>query len=515
MEGKVFKQRYQLRDKLGSGRLADVYAADDLQLNQRVVVKVIYPEIASDASYIQRLEAESRIASGLDNPHITRTLDWGREDDLYFVVTEYIKGRSLREFLSSDGIFPANRAARVASDVCEALQLAHSRGLVQGGLSTHNIFIDEIGQVKLMDVGMAWTATGRGTPQYISPEQAQGLAVDARSDIYALGIVLYEMLTGKVPFDDPDYQSVVTRQINEEPVAPSVINPAIPAELNALIMKALAKNPAFRFQSAREMRDGLLRFLEGAAVPAPAAAPREAGKSSHTGAWVAAAIIGILIIAGVVLAIVFTGGGGEEAVTVPNLVGMTEDQARDTLDEAGLKMQKESEYITSESQQTGVVVEQDPTQGASLNKGESVTVKISDEMRIPNVVGQTQSEAESTLKKQQVTVIEVSKTPVTDSTQVGKVVQQDPPGGSLISPDTRVTLEIGEEAETVEVPDVVGLSQDNAETSLKNAGFLVKVQEQNDPTIPSGDVISQSPAANQEAGKGSTVTIVVSKGPSV
>lgn len=516
MEGKEIKGRYRLKSKLGSGRLADTYLADDIQLGREVVVKVLYAQIASDASYIGKLEAEARVAAGLDSPIITRTLDWGREDDLYFVATEYVRGRSLADFLRTEGRFPAERAARVASDICEALSLAHSRGLVHGGISDSNVFIDEIGQVKLMDVGMAWTATGRGTPQYISPEQARGLAVDARSDIYSLGIVLYRMLAGRVPFDDPDNNAVIDRQVNEEPTAPSVIDPAIPADLNALVMKALAKDPALRFQSARDMRASLLRFLEGApatAAPAPPAA-REERKPSRAGLWVGLGILGLLIIAGIVLAVVFLGGGGgEEVVTVPNIVGLSEDDARGSLDEAGLKMDTEEDYITSESQQTGIVLEQDPAQGSSLNKGESVTAKVSAELRIPNVVGQTQSQAESALKKQQISVIEVNKTPVTDADQVGKVVKQDPPGGTLITPDTKVTLDIGEEAQAVTVPDVVGSEEDAAEKSIEDAGLKVEVERQPDPTVPQGQVISQDPAAGQQVDLGSTVTIVVSEGP--
>jgi beta-lactam-binding protein with PASTA domain len=519
MEGKTFKQRYQLKEKLGSGRLGDVYLADDLQVGRQVAVKTLYSQVVSDAAYIEKLEAELKVASALDQPNIVKTIDWGREDDLYFVVTDFVDGRSLKDFLATGGKLPADRAAKIASDTCRALALAHSRGLVHGGLSTNNIFIDEIGEVKVMDIGMAWTASGRGTPQYIAPEQAQRLAVDARTDIYSLGIVLYEMLTGKVPFDDPDSQVVLREQISEEPVAPAVIDPSIPAALNAIVMEALAKDPAARFQSAQEMHDALVRFRE-ALAPAPAAAPAAAAAAPRaekkgTPAWVwwMLGILGILVVAGIVLAIVLTGGGGEETVAVPNVVGLTEDEARQALDDAGLKMQKEDSYITSENQPTGVVVSQDPAQGSSANKGGSVTVDISTELRMPNVVGLSQSEAESTLKRQEISTIQISNTPVLDPAKVGTVVEQTPAGGTLISPGTSVSLQIGEESEAVLVPNVVGLEQNEAETKLKDADLKVKVEEQQSSVVQPGIVISQNPSVGQQVEKGTEVTIVVAVAP--
>ncbi len=269
LQTKLFKRRYRLRKRLGSGGLADIYFADDLLFQGSVIANVIYPGVAANPAYRERLEAQARMAAALDHPNIARTIDWGYEDGLYLLISEYVEGRSLGEVLRTEGKLPPPWAARTALAVCDALELAHSRNLVHGGLSTRNIMIDEIGQVKVEDFGMGWAASGRGYPQYISPEQIQRQATDGRSDIYSLGVILYQMLTGRVPFDDPDIKTTAYRQLNEVPVSPSVIDPSIPASPNAIAMKALAKNPASRYLTAKKMHDALLLYVDGVA-------PREA-----------------------------------------------------------------------------------------------------------------------------------------------------------------------------------------------------------------------------------------------
>lgn len=516
MEGKTFKQRYQLEDKLGSGRLADVYAADDLQLDQEVAVKVLYPQIASDPAYIQKLESELKVAEGLEHPSITGTRDWGREDDLYFVVTDYVEGKSLKDIMSSEGKFPPERAARVVGEVCEALELAHSRGLVHGGLSPQNIFIDEMGEVKVMDIGMAWTATGRGTPQYVSPEQAQGLAVDARTDVYTMGIVLYEMLTGKPPLDGPDPETVARKQVEETPVEASAVDPSVPAALNVMVMKALAKNPAMRYQSAREMKTDLLGLRGG--VPAPAVATAavataaaKANKPSHTLAWVTVGVLSVVAIVAV-LAILLS-SGGTKTVTVPNIVGLTEAQARQALDNVGLKMETQNAYAQSEIQKAGEIAAQDPAQGATLDEGSTVTATVIVEMRMPDVVGLGQADAVYTLNRQYITKIEVSSTSVLDPTKIGTVLSQSPVQGILVTPDTSVSLQVGGEAQNVVVPNVVGVDQATAKAQLENVGLVAKVTQQASSVVQVGLVISQSPSAGQPVQEGSTVNIVVSVTP--
>lgn len=510
--------------------MADVFLADDLLLEREVAVKVLHPQYAADPAYIQRFRHEAQAAANLNHPNIVNIYDWGNEGDLYYIVMEYVEGRDLKEVLRREGRLLPERAAEITAEVCAALQFAHRHNLVHRDIKPHNIFLTNIGQVKVMDFGIAregngsgFTQTGMvmGTPQYISPEQAQGLPVDGRSDIYSLGVVLYEMLTGKVPFDDPNPVTVAYRQVREDPIPPSVIDPEIPPALEAVVMKAMAKNPANRYQTAQEMKADLLRYLEGMPVTAtpvlpgaaaPAAIPSAELRKGVPWGWIAAGAAVFLIVLGVVLALMFTGRGAK--VEVPNLQGMTEEQARQTLESLGLKLgEVEDCYIEDPSEKVGVVVSQDPEWGTLLRKGEKVNVTISREMKMPNVTGMRREAAEEKLHETGVTIIEIVNRPVEDEDDVGKVLSQDPPAGRLINPRTNVRLEVGVEQKKVTVPNVVGMLKDDAEKTLRNAGFQVTVTEEASSDVEEGRVIRQSPLANQKVAEGSTVTIVVSTGP--
>lgn len=530
MLGRVLNQRYRLKEKLGSGGMADVYLADDLLLEREVAVKVLHPQYAADPAYIQRFRHEAQAAANLNHPNIVNIHDWGNEGDQYYIVMEYVEGRDLKEILRVEGRLLPERAAEITAEVCAALQYAHRHNLVHRDIKPHNIFLTSIGQVKVMDFGIAregngsgFTQTGvvMGTPQYISPEQAQGRPVDGRSDIYSLGVVLYEMLTGRVPFDDPNPVTVAYRQVREDPIPPSVIDPEVPPALEAVVMKAMAKNPANRYQTAQEMKADLLRFLEGMPVtatpllpgsPTQPVAPTAAPRRRVPWAWIGAGVAAALVILGVMLALVLTGKGAR--VEVPNLQGMIEEQARQTLEGLGLKLgEVEDYYIQDPSEKVGVVVSQDPEWGTLLRKGEKVNITVSREMKMPGVVGMSREAAEEKLREIGVTVIEISNKPVEDEDDVGKVLSQSPSPGQLINPRTSVRLEVGVEVKKVAVPDVVGMLRDDAERSLKNAGFQVTVTEEASSEVDVGRVIRQSPLANQKVPEGSTVTIVVSTGP--
>ncbi|MBC7247286.1 MAG: Stk1 family PASTA domain-containing Ser/Thr kinase [Actinobacteria bacterium] len=530
MLGRVFNERYRLKEKIGSGGMADVFLADDLLLGREVAVKVLHPQYAADPSFIQRFRHEAQAAANLNHPNIVNIYDWGNEGDLYYIVMEYVEGRDLKDILKNEGRILPERAAEIAAEICAALQFAHRHNLVHRDIKPHNIFITSLGQVKVMDFGIAregngsgMTQTGMvmGTPQYISPEQAQGLQVDGRSDIYSLGVVLYEMLSGRVPFDDPNPVTIAYKHVREDPVPLSVIDPEIPPTMEAIVMKAMAKNPANRFQTAQEMKADLLRFLEGMPVTATPVLPEgvtvaapSAAAPGHRWAWVVAGIVSLLVVLGVVLALVLSGGGAK--VEVPNLEGMSEEQARQTLEDLGLALgDVEDQYVEDASQKVGVVVSQDPEWGTLLAKGEKVNITVTREMKMPKVTGMDKDEAEEALRKLGVKVIEISNQEVEDEDDVGIVISQDPASGKYISPKTSVRLVVGVEQTKVTVPNVVGLDRDEAESRLRDAGFQVAVREEASSEVAEGKVIRQSPLANLKVAKGSQVTIVVSKGPAM
>ncbi len=532
MLGRIFNQRYRLKEKIGSGGMADVYLADDLLLSREVAVKVLHPQYAADPAFIQRFRHEAQAAANLNHPNIVSIYDWGNEGDVYYIVMEFVEGRDLKTILQSEGRLLPERAAEIAAEICAALQFAHRHNLVHRDIKPHNIFLTSVGQVKVMDFGIArqgngsgMTQTGMvmGTPQYISPEQAQGLPVDGRSDIYSLGIVLYEMLTGRVPFDDPNPVTIAYKQVREDPVPPSALDPEVPPALEAIVMKALAKNPANRFQTAQEMKADLLRFLEGMPVTAtpllseghtaPAPVVSE-GSSRRTWIWITAGVVAFLAVLGVILGLVLT--GGKVKVEVPNLQGMKFSEAEETLKALGLAVgQVDYHYIESPSEPEDVVVSQDPEWGTLLPKGERVNLVVSRKMVMPGVTGKSKEEASDILRGLGITVIEIVNRPVEDEEDVGKVLAQEPAAGRLISPSTAVRLDVGVEVKKAAVPDVAGMDRADAERRLRDAGFQVEVVEEASPEVEKGKVIRQSPLANQKVPEGSTVTIVVSTGPAL
>jgi serine/threonine-protein kinase len=536
MLGRVFNNRYRLKEKIGSGGMSDVYLADDQLLSREVAVKVLHPELARDPSYIQRFRYEAQAAANLNHPNIVNIYDWGNEGDIYYIVMEYVEGRSLSDLLRREGKLLPERAAEIAAEIAAALQFAHRRNLVHRDIKPHNIIITPTGQVKVMDFGIARTSTGTGmtqtgvvmgTAQYISPEQAQGLSVDGRSDIYSLGILLYEMLTGRVPFDDENPITVAYRQVKDDPMPPSLIDREIPPTIEAIVMKALAKNPDNRYQTAQEMKADLLRFIEGIPVSATPVLPTQqlttgeptailppySAEEKKTPGWVWALIIGIgvLVVVGIILALVLA--GPKPMVDVPNVIGMNVEEARQALESVGLKMEiKEEQYITSEGQQPDKVISQDPEWGLRITKGSTVSVVVTRELRIPNLVGMTQEEAEAKIRELKLAVGEVKSTPTKDESKMGKVLKQSPAAGTLATPGSAVDLEIGKLLSKVVVPNVKGKTASEAESILTSKNLKVNKVEQQSQTVAKGKVIDQDPEPGTTIYEEDTVTIYVSIG---
>jgi beta-lactam-binding protein with PASTA domain/predicted Ser/Thr protein kinase len=546
MLGRVFNNRYSLKEKIGSGGMSDVYLADDLTLNRPVAVKILHPEFARDPSYIQRFRYEAQAAANLNHPNIVSVYDWGNEGDIYYIVMEYVEGSELKELQRAQGRLGPERAAEITAEIAAALQFAHRHNLVHRDIKPHNVIITPTGQVKVMDFGIARAATGTGmtqtgvvmgTAQYLSPEQAQGLPVDGRSDIYSLGIVLYEMLTGRVPFDDENPLTVAYRQVRDDPVPPSMLEPSIPTTMESIVMKSLAKNPANRYQTAQEMKADLLRFLEGipvnatpimpvaataepamsvmptTAIPVSARLPEEGARKTPTWVWVLVSVLGVLAVLGIILALVFA--GSKPMVEVPNVVGMSQGDASRSLDAAGLKLEvKQEQYLTQEGQPADVIVSQDPEWGTRIAKNSSVSVVITRELRVPSLVGLSYNDAVSQLSSAGLKP-DKKQRPTKKQEEVDKVLTQSPGSGTLITPGSAVTLEVGALLEKISVPNVKGKTAADAEAALTAKGLLVSTVQQPSETVKIGFVIDQSPTSGTSVYQGDTVNIYVSTGTEV
>jgi beta-lactam-binding protein with PASTA domain/tRNA A-37 threonylcarbamoyl transferase component Bud32 len=531
MVGRILNSRYELEQLIGTGGMADVYRARDNLLGRTVAVKILHPQFAKDPVFIERFRHEAQAAANLNQPNIVNVFDWGIEDSTYYIVMEYVQGRDLKAIIVQGGPLLPERAVEIAMSICLALDAAHARGIVHRDIKPQNIIVTNDGRIKVMDFGIARTAGGSamtqtgtimGTAQYISPEQAQGRVADPRSDLYSLGVVLFEMLTGKVPFDGDNPVAIAYKHVREDPLAPSLINPDVSPELEAVVMKALSKNPENRYQTATEMRSDLERCLEGAPVYATPVLPPEDGQTramsraapprrSRT-AWIWVLVIAIFLtgVAFLIFALVRNSGG----VQVPDVVGMKQSDAQSLLTGKGFKMNV-SKAVKDASKPKDTVISQDPKAGSSLQKGGTVNVEINqgpDLVGVPNVVGMTPDAATAAL---QAVGLTLGDTQHSNSATVarGKVSAQNPASGAQVPKGSAVTVTISDGPEAVQVPDVTTLTADAATSKLAESGFKASVQTVTSSTGTEGTVQSQSPVSGTSAPKGSTVTINVIKRP--
>ena len=537
MEGKVLNSRYELEQLIGSGGMADVYRARDNLLGRTVAVKILHPQFAKDEVFIARFRQEAQAAANLNQPNIVNVYDWGIENSTYYIVMEYVEGRDLKEIILQGGPLLPERAVEIAMSICLALEAAHAQGIVHRDIKPQNVIVTYDNKIKVMDFGIARTTGGSamtqtgtimGTAQYISPEQAQGRAADPRSDLYSLGIVLYEMLTGKAPFDGDSPVSIAYKHVREDPLPPSMVNPDISAGLEAVVMKALAKNPENRYQGAIEMRSDLERCLEGAPVDATPMLPRDeaamgatmafpaggdgsGGKRSLAWLWISIIVIAMLGGIGVgVWAIVRNTGG----VAIPDVTGKTVSEAEKILSDAGLKM-KVAKTVIDPGKPEDTVISQEPSAGTKIDSGGTVEVVVSRSPElepVPDVTGLSRAEAEAALKAGGFETGNVTEA-FNSSVPKGRVASQDPQGGTQASRGSPVSIVISKGPETVSVPGVTGLTQDAATQRLADAGLQAEVQTESSSTAAEGTVISQSPSAGESVAKGSKVTIKVAQRP--
>ena len=565
MIGRVFNGRYRITERIGIGGMAEVYKAQDQTLGRIVAVKVMLPQYAADPEFAARFKQEAASAANLQSPYIVNVYDWGHDDGTYFIVMEYVRGTDLKSAILQRGAINQRKVAEIGSQVCQALSVAHNQDIIHRDVKPQNIMVQPDGNVKVMDFGIArakhsvksQTSSVLGTAHYISPEQAQGKELTGASDMYSLGCVLYEAATGQLPFDGPDAVSVAMKQVQEEPLPPSQVKPDISPDLEAIILKAMDKNPYNRFQTARDMKQALDDFLMGRPVNIAGAAsgfasaptsvmgsvPGMAGeaggtavmqpigsdagmktnsyrggndidmgkaKSKKRGPLIAvAAIAAIAVIAALAFAITGGLGGGDK---VPNVIGQTQEAAVQTIEKAGYTVGTVTEDYDAETV-AGRVCKQDPEADSGLEKGGKINIVISKGVKkgsIPNLSGMTSEQAEKALKdaglKAQYAGNEAS------DADKDTVSRQDPAAGKEVDEGTTVKYWISTGPEDTSVPNVVGSDQASAKAQLESAGFTVQVETGDySDKYGEGIVMSQSPNGGKLE-KGGTVTITVSQG---
>jgi beta-lactam-binding protein with PASTA domain/predicted Ser/Thr protein kinase len=572
----VFSGRYEVQRPLARGGMAEVFLARDQLLDRAVAVKVLSSEYANDPSFVERFKREAQAAANLNHPNIVAIYDWGQEEGTSFIVMEYVEGRTLAEILREEGPLHPDRAADIAIDVASALAVAHRSGLVHRDVKPGNVLVTPTGQVKVTDFGIAVPSTTAndltqvgtvmGTATYFSPEQAQGKPCDPRSDLYSLGVVLYEMLVGRPPFDGDAPVTIALKHVQELPLSPNAVGAHVAESLDAITMKLLAKNPANRYPSANDLVADLKRYREGmhrvgkAAAAAAAAAqvpavgtaavaptsmmaavgtgyptgqqyigfpdggqppvyhepPRRGGTGGRLAIFSVLLVVLLIVLAA--LLIVLTTGNGKKTPTaslvpVPDVFGKTEAEATSLLLQAGLQMNTPLREVNV-TVEAGKVFKQDPDAGNKIDPTvRKVTITVSTgnaSAAVPNVIGSQQPVAENSIRSNG---FEVTVEQRSDPTRPeGEVIDQDPKVGTPLQTGKPVKIIVSTGAEEVDVPDVVGQPATTALLALQKQGFDVVEQKESSATVPLGTVIRTDPKLPQKLKKGTKITVVTSDG---
>jgi eukaryotic-like serine/threonine-protein kinase len=528
----VVDERYRVLHRIGSGGMADVYCAEDLQLGRRVALKLLYRRFAEDEEFVERFRREASSAAGLQHPNVVAVYDRGEFDDTYYIAMEFLEGRSLKQVVRQDGALEPDRAIDLVIQILKAARFAHRRGIVHRDIKPHNVIVDDEGRAKVTDFGIAragasdMTETGSimGTAQYLSPEQAQGHPVDARSDLYSVGVVLYELLTGRVPFDAESAVTIALKQVSEEPVPPSEYNPAVSDQLEDVVVRALQKDPAYRFADAEEF----IAALEQARG-IPAGTGEYTRVAQHTGTYPGLPraadeleradrrnlrwLLWLLAL----LALAAIGVGTYLLLTpkkadVPDVVGRRSATAAQILQNRGFEVNVEN--VRSDSVPTDRVATQRPQPRQEAKEGSTVTIIVSNgpgDATIPFVRGSPRAQAERRLKAAGFRV-DVRREFNEDVAQ-NRVIETSPSERSRLERGRTVTLVISRGPRMVEVPDVVGKDRDEAERLLEARGLQVSFTDREDADKEPGTVLQMSPAAGTKAERAATVTLTVAKEP--
>lgn len=558
----IIDGRYRVISRLGSGGMADVYLAQDQLLGRDVAVKVLHHHFSEDQEFVERFRREASSAAALSHPNIVAIFDRGEWDGTYYIAMEYVAGRTLKAIVRETGALDAATAIDIVVQILRAARFAHRRGVIHRDLKPHNVILDEEGRARVTDFGIAragasdMTLTGSimGTAQYLSPEQAQGHAVSATSDLYSIGVILYELLTGVVPFEGETAVAIAFKQVSAEPVPPSTLNPAVPQTLDAVVLRALAKDPARRYADA----DELIAALEHERQKLPALSAATAttvipdGHAHHaqpppprTGAgslllaqpgtgehgmgapptpptpaddrrrrrrrallWTLAAVL----VAGLALAAVLL-TRSTRSVTVPSVTGQTERAAEATLRSAGLNAQPS--LAPSATVPSGLVISQAPAAGAVAKKGANVDIVVSEGPRtvpLMDVTGLTEAQAKAELVGAHFKT--KTKTEASKTIEAGRVIATQPPAEEDVQEGRVITLLVSSGPAPVHVPDVTGETLEAAEAALTNAELEVgTVTKKPSSTQAAGTVLAQSPSTGTPVHAGTKVDLTVAKAP--
>ena len=552
LEGKLLGNRYEIIEKIGNGGMATVYKATDKVLKRNVAVKILRDEFTTDDEFIKRFEVEAQSAARLTHPNIVSIYDVGVDGNLYYIVMELIQGKTLKEIIIKEkGPLPWKWSINVSIQIASALEMAHRNNIIHRDIKPHNIIITEDGVAKVTDFGIAKavsnstiTAFGTtiGSVHYFSPEHARGGFTDAKSDLYSLGVVMYEMVTGRVPFDADTPVSVALKHMQEEPVEPIELNPNLPIAVNKIIMRALQKDTTLRYQTASEMLVDLKKSLkdpEGDFVEEleydPTAKTQvidtnayrdnkqtknSSGKKDGKFKTFVKTHKGLSMFIGLLLLFVLSLGGtmlvlnltNPPEVAMPNVVGLSKEEAQKEIENVKLKFEIEKEEYNKDVPE-GFIISQDPTYMEKFNKvkqGSTVKVVVSkgeEKTTVPKVVGMEKDKAVKALEdaKLKVEIVEESSKKV----QEGYVISQETsPDTEAFAGDT-IKIHVSTGVEKATVPDVIGKSQADAKKTLEAQGFVVAVTTSEDSSKENGIVLKQSLDSGKTVEKGSTVTITV------
>jgi eukaryotic-like serine/threonine-protein kinase len=543
--GALVDGRYRILRRIGSGGMADVYAAEDTHLGREVALKVLHRRFAQDQEFVERFRREAKAAAGLAHPNVVGVFDRGEHEGTYYIAMECLTGRTLKEIVASEAPLSQQRVIDLGVQILHAAGFAHRHGVIHRDFKPHNVIVDERGHAKVTDFGIAragaseMTETGSimGTAHYLSPEQAQGHAVTAASDLYSIGVMLYEMLAAQLPFEGESAVAIALKHLSEQPAPISQLRPDVHPALEAVVMAALAKDPAQRWQTADDFAEGLEAAraqidaganggqstaafapipLPAAAGPAgadgepPPLAPVSAPEKERRRRW-PWFTIGLLTLAlvGFLAWLIASGELATEKEEVPRVTQLQLVEARAKLERAGFEV--EQTRVRS-AQPFDQVLDQDPNPGEEAEAGSTVTLEVSDgpgDVLVPAVANLPQAQA---IKELEDAGLKVTRdVQFSDEVRKGLAIRTVPREGEEVTVGTRVRLLVSQGPELTSVPDVLGLSRSSADSRLRSEGLGVGVREQ-ESEEPEGTVIAQDPAGGSSVDQGTTVTITVSTG---